>query len=231
VQRVLVLFDCDNTLFLGRDPLAQEAMLDGLNRMTGAHLRASDMDDLDHEAQPARWLARELIRRHDLPPVDLGRWAQYVGELYLQNLYRADMSDWQVPAGTEKALRALAIEGFRFALLTGVPETIVRTRFELLGIGRWFPRDQGAFGCETEERDELIRRALERAGATADEAVAVGDTSRDICSGSRAGLHSVAVAFNGKPPAASAQAQALVRTMPELVHALGRIREQTAAAA
>jgi phosphoglycolate phosphatase len=221
---VLVLFDCDGTLLVGDDPSAQESMIEALNRLTGGDLDASAMDELDHEARCARWLARELIRKHGLPRIDLAEWARLAEELYLQRLGGGGHESWEVPAGTHDALATLTGEGFRLAILTGVPERIARVRFQRLGLAKWFPRGQGAFGSEVDERDELIRLALRRADTTPEEAVAVGDTSRDVRSAERLGLSTVAVALNGVPPRAAGEADEIVRTMPDLVEALRRLR-------
>src|SRR5207253_4986970 len=60
-------------------------------------------------------------------------------------------------------LRALEHRGVRLALLTGNAERVARLRMGRLGLARFFPQGQGAFGCESDDRGELLRRALERA--------------------------------------------------------------------
>jgi phosphoglycolate phosphatase len=222
---LLVLFDCDGTLFVGDDPLAQQSMLDALERMTCAQLEPSDMDELDHEGRTARWLARELVRKHSLPEVDLADWAELAEEIYVERVGADDAVRWETPEGTREALETLVRDGFRLAILTGVPERIARLRFDRLGLGRWFPPGQGAFGSEAEEREDLLRLALERAGCPPEDAIAVGDTSRDVRSAQEHGLRAVAVAFAGPPPSA-AEADGVVRSMPELVEMLRRLRDE-----
>lgn len=182
------------------------------------------MDELDHEARCARWLARELIRKHSLPKI-ASEWADLVGEIYLERVDGSDSRQWEVPEGTHEALEGLDRDGFRLAILTGVPEAIARLRLEHVGLNQWFPRDQGAFGCQVEERNQLIRLALRRAAPKPEGAVPVGDTSRDVKSPQDLGLRVVVVGFDAEPPAAEEEADGVVRTMPRLVETLRHIRD------
>ena len=162
---------------------------------------------------------------HSLPEVDLAEWAELAEEIYIERVGVGDAVRWEIPEGTREALETLVRDGFRLAILTGVPELIARLRFDRLGLGRWFPLGQGAFGSEAEEREELLRLALERAGCAPKDAIAVGDTSRDVRSAHDYGVRAVAVAFDGLPPSA-AEADGVVRSMPELVETLRRLRDE-----
>jgi phosphoglycolate phosphatase-like HAD superfamily hydrolase len=71
---------------------------------------------------------------------------------------------------------------------------MARTRLERLGLERFFPQGQGAFGCERESRGELIALARARAGDwPADRTVEVGDTARDVSTAREAGIRSLLV--------------------------------------
>jgi phosphoglycolate phosphatase-like HAD superfamily hydrolase len=60
---------------------------------------------------------------------------------------------------------------------------------EKIGLGELFPPGQGAFGCDAEERAELIHIARQRAGDWPRErTVAVGDTPADIAGARAAGI-------------------------------------------
>ena len=109
-------------------------------------------------------------------------------------LREADTSGWRAAPGAEEALERLEAAGHRLALLTGNPEPVARARLERLGLARHFPAGQGAFGCESESRGELIALARARAGDwPADRTVEVGDTAVDVSSAEEAGIRSLRV--------------------------------------
>ena len=69
---------------------------------------------------------------------------------------------------------------------------------KLLGLDAYFPEGQGAFGCDSESRGELLDLARERAGGwPAAETVAVGDTPRDVEAARATGIRSIAVRPEG----------------------------------
>ena len=84
--------------------------------------------------------------------------------------------------------------GVRLALLTGNPEAMARARMERLGLAAFFPQGQGAFGCDAEDRVELLAIARERAGDwPAGRTVEIGDTPRDVESAHAAGVRAIHV--------------------------------------
>ena len=69
---------------------------------------------------------------------------------------------------------------------------------ERLGLERFFPPGEGAFGCDTESRVELIELARARAGGWPAEAtVELGDTRRDAESARAAGIRAIHVDERG----------------------------------
>jgi phosphoglycolate phosphatase len=118
----------------------------------------------------------------------------------------ADTSKWQAAAEAEAALEQLAAAEVRLALLTGNPEPVARARLERLGLASFFPQGQGAFGCESESREELIALARRRAGGVpASSTVEVGDTPSDASSSRAAGIRSIIVGEEGLTVAAIRQ--------------------------
>jgi phosphoglycolate phosphatase-like HAD superfamily hydrolase len=116
-------------------------------------------------------------------------------ELY-DELCPADLSPRLAP-GVVAALSSLGArtDAFRFSLVTGNFERIARLKLERAGIGDWFPAGQGAFGSDSENRDELPPIARARAGDWPRErTVVIGDTPRDIACARADGLRVVAVA-------------------------------------
>ncbi len=201
----LALFDVDGTLMLTDDALLGDALADAL----GVPNR---IEQLDHAGQTSAWLARGLLEGRDPPD----GWCERAEVLYMERL--GDTSSWRARPGSEEALDELERAGLRLALLTGLPEGVARLRMERLGLARSFPAGQGAFGCESERRAELIANALARAGVEPGRAVEIGDTPVDVSSARCAGIRSVA--FAGCRPERVAQADAVVSSMPELPEAI-----------
>jgi phosphoglycolate phosphatase len=202
VTQLLVLIDVDGTLLLSHDPLAVAAFFDTLDRVYGLELHEEAIDHVDHAGQTAQRIARLVLREAGLDddaitPV-LGAWCGEFGAGYCELLAGADTSGWRAAPHAEDALEQLAAAGHRLALLTGNPEPMARARMERLGLARFFPRGQGAFGCDAERRAELIRIARERAsGWPAEATVEIGDTPRDASTAHDAGVHSILVGEAG----------------------------------
>jgi phosphoglycolate phosphatase-like HAD superfamily hydrolase len=152
---------------------------------------------------------------------DLGRWCGLFAERYVALLARTATPHWELGPATVEILAELE-RGHTVALLTGNPEPVARARMERLGLERFFPPGAGAFGCEAEERADLIALARERAGASAAETVLVGDTPRDVEGAHDAGIRAVAVTTGEYGPAELAAADVVIATLAELPHTLGR---------
>lgn len=204
---LLLLFDLDGTLFLTNDPLAGEALRETLEERFDVVLPEDAIEQVDHEGQTSLRIARLVLQRAGLDEAQLGgglaAWCPGFAERYLELLSGADTRDWRVAPGAETLLERLAAAGHRLALLTGNPEPMARARLERLGLSRFFPAGDGAFGCEAESRVELIHLARARAGGwPAAATVEVGDTRRDVDSAHEAGIDSIRVDASGLPGAA-----------------------------
>ena len=191
---LLVLFDVDGTLFLTHDPLAGRALRETLSERFHVELPEDALERVDHEGQTSLRIGRLVLRDAGLDAPELGPWCAEFAKRYLELLSEADTSDWQAASGAEESLARLQAAGQRLALLTGNPEPVARARLERLGLGRFFPAGQGAYGCEAESRTELIALARARAGDwPADRTVEVGDTAVDVSSARDAGIRSLRV--------------------------------------
>jgi len=200
--RLLVLLDVDGTLFLTHDPLAREALSETLEERFEVRLPEDAIEHVDHEGQTSLRIARLVLETAgvDAEGIDdgLGTWCRRFAERYLELLVHADTSGWRAAPGAEQALERLTDAGHRLALLTGNPEPMARARMERLGLARFFPRGQGAFGCEAESRSELIDLARARSGGwPAHATVEIGDTARDATSAREAGIRSIRVGEAG----------------------------------
>jgi phosphoglycolate phosphatase len=217
---MLVLFDVDKTLFLNSDPLMGQATTDAIETVWGRKLPADPIRRVNHPGQTATRITRELLRLEGLSDAEidagLARWCHEASARYLELLEEADTSGWRAPEGTADALAQIEHR----ALLTGNPEPVARARMEKLGLAEFFSPGQGAFGCDAEDRAELIGIARERAGDwPREQTVAVGDTEADVAGARAAGIH--VIGFGDDP--ALVEADAVIQSMDELPAALERL--------
>jgi phosphoglycolate phosphatase-like HAD superfamily hydrolase len=225
---MLILFDVDGTLFLTDDPLVGEATAEAAREVWGVELPPDCLARLDLPGALALRQARELLRRAGVTgrQIDAGlpRWCALHAKLYVERLPAADTSAWRPAEGAWDTLAEL--EGRdRLALVTGNAEPIARARMERLGLDRFFPPGQGAFGCEAEERPRLIELARQRAGGwPAAETVAVGDTPEDVAGARAAGIHVVAVVSPRYDADAFADADGVISSLGSLPGALSALR-------
>jgi len=195
---LLVLLDVDGTLFLTHDPLAGEALRESLQERFDVRLPDDAMERVDHQGQTSLRIARLILEvaALDDPTIDAGlaEWCRRFAERYVELLGQADTSGWRAAPGAEGVLAKLAAADHQLALLTGNPEPMARARMERLGLADFFPSGQGGFGCDAEERAELIELARARAGNwPRDRTVEIGDTARDTSSAHEAGIRSIRV--------------------------------------
>ena len=195
---MLALFDVDGTLFLTHDPLSSRALLETLRERYPVDPPDDAVEGVDHAGQTAKRIARLVLQAEGLPDAAIDRrldeWCEAFGARYVELLDSADTSGWQLAPGAEDALTSLEQAGVHLALLTGNPEPMARARMLHLGLDRFFPSGQGAFGCDAEDRAALIDLARERArGWPAERTVEIGDTQRDYETARAAGVRSIVV--------------------------------------
>jgi phosphoglycolate phosphatase-like HAD superfamily hydrolase len=93
---------------------------------------------------------------------------------------------------------------------------MARARMERLGLARFFPAGDGAFGCDSESRAELYDLARTRAGGwPAGATVAVGDTAREVESAHARGIRSIAVRQAGQNAESLDEADAVCADLGE----------------
>jgi phosphoglycolate phosphatase-like HAD superfamily hydrolase len=215
---MLVLFDVDKTLFMSSDPLMGRATTEAIETVWGRRLAHDAIKYVDHPGQTATRITRLLLRADGLSDdeIDAGmdEWCREASARYLELLSQADTSDWRAAEGAAEVLPQIEHR----ALLTGNPEPIARARMERIGLAELFPPGQGAFGCEAEDRAELIAIARRKAGDWPRErTVAVGDTPADVAGARSAGIHVIGFGL------AVEGADALIERMAELPAALQRL--------
>jgi phosphoglycolate phosphatase-like HAD superfamily hydrolase len=199
VTPLLALFDIDGTLFLTHDALAGLALRDTLAEQYGIGLPTNAIDRVDHAGQTSLRIGRLVLLAAGVEePEGLRDWCGRFADRYVELLAEADTSEWRAAPQAEHALERLEAAGAHVALLTGNPEAMARARMDRLGLSRFFEPGQGAFGCESESRVELIALARARAGGwPAQNTVEVGDTERDATTSAEAGIRSIVVGREG----------------------------------
>jgi phosphoglycolate phosphatase len=217
-----VLFDVDGTLLLTHDEVYVEASRLALEAVFGIYAEGPDVPG---DTAPAH--IRRALRTVNVPEAEidtgLPRWCETFSAQYVRLLAAADTSQWQLAPRAAQA--AAAVE--RHALLTGNPPAVAHARMERLGLAEIFPRGQGAFGCERENRIELFDLARERAGNWGSErTVAVGDTPLDVSSAHAAGCRCIGVTTGRYGREALADADAVIADLGELEAALVALHER-----
>ena len=133
----------------------------------------------------------------------------------------ADLSDHLAPHVPEVLAELEQRGGVRHSLVTGNLEPIARMKLRAAGIGRHFPKGQGGFGSDSEDRAELPDIARARAGNhPAADTIVIGDTPRDIACARAAGVRVIAVTTGPFDAAALRGADAVCRDVREVVAAL-----------
>jgi phosphoglycolate phosphatase-like HAD superfamily hydrolase len=215
----LVLFDVDGTLLLTHDEVYVEANRSALEEVYGT---AAEGPDLPGDTAPAH--TRRALRAAGLDDgeIDAGlqRWCETFAARYVELLAAADTGHWELGPHAREA--AVAVE--TRALLTGNPAAVAHARMDRLGLSDLFPRGQGAFGCDREDRIELFGVARERAGGwPAELTVAVGDTPLDVSTSHAAGCRCVAVTTGRYGPEELSDAELVIANLSELEPALTRL--------
>ena len=223
---LLALFDLDGTLFLTHDPLSGRALVATLEQVYGVQVPADAPANVEHRGLTAKRIGRNVLRAAGVADsaVDerLDTWCAAFAERYLELLAPADTSGWAPRPGAAEGLARLQAAGVRLGLVTGNPEPMARTRLDRLGLARFFPPGEGAFGCEAEERGALLELARKRAGDCPASATAeIGDTPEDVSSAQAAGFRSIAVSSpRTRDRAELGGADAIVDDMEGVVRAL-----------
>jgi phosphoglycolate phosphatase len=192
----LVLFDIDGTLLRGAGPHHKNALLDGVQRITGL---STSFEGIDTAGQLDRDLIVALLRAGGMNEQELqSAMAEVLIECrqcYGANC-AADLRGF-VCKGAREALVELRARGAVLALVTGNLSEIGWRKMELAGLRDFF--SLGSFSEDGATRAELARMAARRAHdqqlVSADCRVSlIGDHANDIQAARANGFQAVAVA-------------------------------------
>ena len=195
----LVLFDIDGTLILTGGA--------GMRAFFRAFQRVFDIpvnkEVIRPDGKTDPLIARELLKFFGQE----GRWnsqssdalfAAYLSLLEEEMAQARAENRISILPGVMDLLEALSPRrDFALGLVTGNLEEGARIKLEEAGLNKYF--QFGGYGSDSENRTELIRRAIERgeemvAPARVGASVVIGDTPLDIIHGHAAGASVIAVA-------------------------------------
>jgi phosphoglycolate phosphatase len=199
-DRLLLLWDIDGTLLQRASEAHARALFGALRAVHGAGL---PLEDAPYEAagRTDGSIARDILLHCGVAPAAIDKLVREVAdacEREYERLCPADLSGFLAP-GVAALLDELAGDpGLRFSLVTGNFEPVARLKLERAGIGDHFPRGQGGFGTDAEDRVELPPLARARAGDNGtpwprERTLVIGDTPRDIACARADGLRVIAV--------------------------------------
>ncbi len=220
---MLALFDIDGTLLHGRPEAHTAALVGAMADVWGIPAVPDDVWAIDPAGRTDRAIARTVLRRHgvDDAGIDGGMpdWIRRAGELHVHLA-----PDHVAPVAARDAAPVLArmsAAGVEMALVTGNLQAIAREKVAAAGIGTRFGPG-GGFGCDSEERADLVLLAIDRARGRHgnDEVVVIGDTPRDIAAARAAGVRVVAVTTGAHDEAALAAADMVVPHLTAAADAL-----------
>lgn len=194
-MRRLLLFDIDGTLVRGGP--AKDAFVDAMTETYGT---PGPLETVSFAGKTDPQIARELLSRAGLSREEIDRGLERLWVRYLAHLEeRLPADPVSVLPGAGELLDALAaVEDVAVGLLTGNIEG--GARLKLSSGGLWEHFTFGSYGSDHEERDELpaiaVGRARELYGSvvSAELAVVIGDTPRDVACGKAGGTRTIAVA-------------------------------------
>jgi len=194
-MRRIILFDIDGTLVWGGP--AKDAFVDAMISTFGT---PGDFERVSFAGKTDPQIARELLAGAGIEHEEIASGLDRLFEMYLSNLHeRLPDNPVEVLPGVPALLDALAtIDDVGVGLLTG--NIVGGAQLKLSSGGLWEHFTFGSYGSDHAERDELPAIAVGRArelwgdAVSAESAIVVGDTPRDVQCGKVGGTRTLAVA-------------------------------------
>lgn len=216
----LVLFDIDGTLLRGAGVHHKQALIDGIQKVTGI---ATHLDGIGTSGMLDRDLIAVMLARAGCPAARIEaameEMASECQTVFSANCV-ADLTSMVCP-GVPELLRKLRERGAVLGLVTGNLSGIGWRKMELAGLRDYF--SLGAFAEDGATRLQLARVALERAvtrGLVSQRARTslIGDHPNDVEAAKANGFQAVAVGTGliGREALAAAGPDILVSSLDEL---------------
>jgi phosphoglycolate phosphatase-like HAD superfamily hydrolase len=230
---LLLLFDIDGTLLRRASREHAAALHEAIQEVYGVDTAAIGRgpNQTDAAGRTDLEIARQLLLRANVSALRiderLADLREVAGEVYARHV-PADLSA-TVSEGMPALLERLhARDDVRLSLVTGNLEPIARLKLEAAGIGHFFPRGQGGFGSDSEDRTDLPPIARRRAGSPdaphpRARTIVIGDTPRDIACARADELRVIAITLGPHAAHEVADADAIVANVPALGAELDRL--------
>jgi len=226
---VLLLFDIDGTLLIKAADAHAAAIHEALQTVHG--VEKAQRRGMEVAGRTDADIARTLLVHAGVSAEQIDERADDVRiaacEAYAR-LAPDDLSAHVAPGMPELLAWLAARDDVRLALVTGNYEPIARLKLGAAGIGEFFPRGQGGFGSDHEDRAMLPQIARRRAGDDdggpwpRSRTAVIGDTPRDIACARADGVRVAAIATGPYGPEELRQADAVARDAGELGEILER---------
>lgn len=186
----LVLWDIDHTLINTRG-VGRELSAAAFARTTGQPMTIQAK--IDGMTEPV--IFRETAKLHGLitDREDFERFAQALAEEHQTHATDLRERGHALP-GAAAALEALHACGARQTVVSGNIRAVSEIKLQVFGLDRHILWDLGAYGEDDDNRPELVRLSLQRAGTAPVDAVLIGDTPADIDAAHKNGMRVIAVA-------------------------------------
>jgi phosphoglycolate phosphatase len=228
---VLLLFDIDGTLLIGAADAHRDAIHEALRVVHG--VTEPERRGIEVAGRTDGDIVRVLLTHAGISARRIDERADDVRiaacEAY-GRLCPDDLSAHVAPGMRGLLERLAAREGTLLALVTGNYEPIARLKLRAAGIGGFFPRGQGGFGSDHDQRAQLPAIARRRAGNDSPwprgRTVLIGDTPRDIACARADGVRVVAVASGPFEVDELREADAVARGADDLGAVLGELLDR-----
>lgn len=207
----LVLWDVDHTLIDTRG-VGRELSAAAFETATGVPMR--EQAKVDGITEPVIFRQTAKLHRLVTDREDFERFAHALEEQHSKRAAELRERGHALP-GAAEALAALAAAGVRQTVVSGNIQGAAKVKLSVFGLDAHIDWEIGAYGEDADERADLVRLALDRAGVAAADAILIGDTPADVEGGRAHGVQVVAVA-SGKSSEADLNAAGADVALPDL---------------
>nr|WP_272925238.1 HAD family hydrolase [Streptomyces sp. SID4950] len=214
----MVLWDIDHTLMV-TGGLGRELWAQAFAEVTGVEMR----EQAAVTGSTERVILRETARLHDVPYTDglFEDFAQVLGLVHIRRAAELRERGHALP-GAAVVLAALTEQGVPQSVVTGNVRAAAEVKLSVFGLDSYLRLENGAYAEDGEDRADLLRTALGRAGTSPGEAVFLGDTPADVAGARTAGIRVVAVA-TGRTSADDLAADVVLDNLSDTDRALAAI--------